>query len=229
MEGTDLISANVFARHSSIWTQVIPSLEPMVRWMNTHQASLGRAVDSLSGNERNPLIAEAAFLLASTNFSYTPGVPSWVESQARKFLRLLPRGQAAEAQITSGEWDEIGRLARVTQLYTSTIIDPVFSANIPGCGVVDPATIDILGRDELVEMKTVTRPFRGLDLRQALTYAAMLNASQRPVSKITLLNPRRAVSVTLRISEISQMARGDSAAELMQDLIEWMTGLQVSA
>jgi hypothetical protein len=201
----------------------------MVRWMNTHQASLGRAVDSLSGNDRNPLIAEAAFLLASTNFSYAPGFPGWVEAEARKFLRQLPRGQAAEPQITSGEWDEIGKLARVTQHYTRTMARPVFSANIPGCGVVDPATIDILGENELVEMKTVTRPFRGLDLRQALTYAAMLSASRYPVSKITLLNPRRAVSVTFRTSEIAQMARGDSAAELMQDLIEWMTGLQVSA
>src|ERR1700722_16690986 len=113
LEGADLISANTFARHSSIWTQVIPAMEPMVRWINTHQASLGRAVDSLSGNERNSLIAEAAFLLASSGFSYTPGFPSMVETQARRFLRQLPGGQAAEAMITSEEWDEIGRLARV--------------------------------------------------------------------------------------------------------------------
>ena len=229
MEGPNMISANSFARQGSIWTQVTPTIEPAMRWMNSHQESLGRAVDSSGDSQRNALIAEAAFLLAGSEFRYIPGNPGWVEREARNFLIRLPRGQEAEGKITSDEWDEIGRLARVTQYYTRTMKNPTFSARVPGCGVVDQANCDVLGADELVEMKTVTRPFRSLDLRQALTYAAMLYASNRVVSKVTLLNPRRAVNVTLTISEISQMARGDSSGELLQDLVEWMTGLQVSA
>jgi hypothetical protein len=200
-----------------------------VRWVNSHQASLGSAVTSLGDNQRNALIAEAAFLLASSDFEYVSGNPSWVESQARRFLRKLPRGQAAEDELSSDEWVEIGKLANVTKYYTSTLVDPVFSADVPGCGVVDSAICDVLAVGEIVEIKTVTRPFRSADLRQVLTYAAMLYAARRPVSRITLLNPRRAVNVTMSISEIATAARGGSAVELLQDLVEWMTGLQVSA
>ena len=229
MAGADLISVKDFIKQSSVWTQLTPTLEPVVRWTNTHQASLGSAVASLSDNQRNSLIAEAAFLLARSGFHYVAGNPTWVENEARKFLKQLPRSEASDDEITQEEWDEIGRLARVTQTYTATLSDPEFSAGIPGCGVVESAKCDILANDEIVEIKTVTRPFRSLDLRQALTYAAMLYAAGRPISKITLLNPRRAVSATLLIAEIAAGARGDSAVELMQDLVERMTGLQVSA
>lgn len=224
-----MISAITFAKHSSVWTQVTPTIEPAVRWMNSHQKSLGRAVANLADSRRNSLIAEAASLLATSDFEYVARNSFWVERQARSFLMKLPRGQAAASEITSDEWDEIGKLARVTKNYTSTMLDPVFAADIPGCGVVDSAKCDILGIGELVEMKTVTRPFRSLDLRRVLTYAAMLYASGHAVSEVTLLNPRRAVNVTLSISEIAWMTRGDSSTELLQDLIEWMTGLQVSA
>jgi hypothetical protein len=227
--GADLISVKDFIKQSSVWTQLTPTLEPVVRWANSHQASLGSAVTSLSDNQRNSLIAEAAFLLARSDFRYVAGNPTWVENEARKFLRQLPRSEASDDELTQEEWNEIGRLARVTQTYTARLSEPKFSASIPGCGVVDSARCDILAVDELVEIKTVTRPFRSSDFRQALTYAAMLYAAGRPVSKITLLNPRRAVFSTLFIAQIAAGARGDSAVELMQDLVERMTGLQVSA
>jgi hypothetical protein len=204
-------------------------MEPVIRWSNTHQVSLGAAVDSNSDNQRNSLIAEAAFLLASSEFSYSPGSPARVERQARGFLTQFPRSEALSAELTPDEWNEIGQLARVMQYYTSRLANPSFSAPIPGCGVVEPAICDILTADELIEIKTVTRPFRSADLRQSLTYTAMLYAAGRGVEKITLLNPRRAINVTLSIAEIASGARGDSAGELMQDIVERMTGLQVSA
>jgi hypothetical protein len=229
MAGADLISVNAFARQSSIWTQVTPTMEPMVRWMNTHEASLGAAVPSVSDNQRHALIAEAAFLLAGSRFRYVPGDPGLVEIQARRFLQGLPRSEASHEDLNSDEWVEIGKLARVIQHYTSYLAHPVFSAEVPGCGVVDSAICDLLADEELIEIKTVTRPFRSLDLRQVLTYAAMLYASNRTVPRVTLLNPRLAVHVTMSISDIARMTRGDSAVELLQDLVESMMGLQVSA
>jgi len=117
----------------------------------------------------------------------------------------------------------------VTQRYTERLENPVFSPRIPGCGVVDAATADVLAADELVEIKTVTRPFQANDLRQALTYAAMLYASGGRVGYIALLNPRWARVVRLSIGEIAAATRGDSDVELMQELVEWMVGLQISA
>src|SRR5689334_15971474 len=111
MAGADLISVNAFARHSSVWTQATPTMEPMIRWINTHEASLGAAVPSMSDNQRNAFIAEAAFILAGSEFSYVPGDPDLVESRARSFLQGLPRGHTSTDELSSEEWVEIGKLA----------------------------------------------------------------------------------------------------------------------
>ena len=216
-------------RHSSVWLQVTPTLEPVLRAANTRQESLGPPVSSLGRSERNALLAETAFLLAGAGFP-SEYYQRWeLESKAREFLLNLPHSLGAEAALSAEEWVEVADLARMTQRYTARLQNLIFSPRIPGCGVVDAATGDVLAEDELVEIKTVTRPFQANDLRQALTYAAMLYASDRRIGYIALLNPRRARVVRLSIGEIAAATRGDSEVELMQELIEWMVGLQVSA
>jgi hypothetical protein len=204
-------------------------MEPVIRVLNSRQESLGTPVGSLGDSQRNALIAETAFLVAGSEFAGRLYRQTELEAKAREFLLALPRGVAAEPALTSEEWLEVGLLAQVSQRYTSGLSAPVFSPRIPGCGVVDAAIADILAEQEIIEVKTVTRPFRSYDLRQALTYSAMLYAADKPVEKITLLNPRRARSVSISIAEVAAGTRGDSSTELMQDLVEWMVGLQVSA
>jgi hypothetical protein len=68
-----------------------------------------------------------------------------------------------------------------------------------------------------------------MDLRQILTYAALSYAADHPVDRITLLNPRRARSITMSIDFVAIGAGCTSTVEMMQQLIQWMTGLQVSA
>ena len=224
-----MISVNTFVRHSSVWMQVTPGLEPVLRAANTFQEPIGPPVSSLGRSERNALLAETAFLLAATGFPGQDYERNELESKARDFLLNLPHSSGVEAALSPEEWLEVSDLARVTQRYTARLENAVFSPRIPGCGVVDSATADVLAEKELVEIKTVTRPFQANDLRQSLTYAAMLYASGRRIDHITLLNPRRARAVRLSISEIAAATRGDSDVELMQALIEWMVGLQVSA
>jgi len=204
-------------------------MEPVISVANTHQTSLGTAVMPRSTPKRHAFIAETAFLLASSEFagdSYSRGE---VEEKARDFLLKLPRGAESRPELTPAEWHEVGRLAQVTQKYTSLLVEPKFSPFIPGCGVVDSAVGDVLAGSELVEVKTVARPFRVPDLRQALTYTAMLYSAGLSVTHITLLNPRRARVVKMSIGRIAAGVRGGSAVELLQDLVEAMIELQVSA
>jgi hypothetical protein len=204
-------------------------MDSVIHAANTMQRSLGRAVPSLSENQRNAIIAEAAFLVADSNFSGESYPRQSLGHMAQEFLPRLPANAGAEAEFSSDEWLEIGLIARIIQRYASTLPEAVFSPPIPGCGVVDAATGDVLAGSELVEIKTVTRPFRTYDLRQALTYVAMLYSSGYIVEYITLLNPRRARVVKMSVGEIAAGIRGDSAVELFQDLIEVMMDLQVSA
>jgi hypothetical protein len=167
--------------------------------------------------------------LAGSDFQLEYYERQEMEIRARDFLLGLPRGEAAQASLTGDEWMEVSLLARVTRSYTSPLNDVTFSPLIPGCGVVDRAEADVLARNELIEIKTVTRPFRAYDLRQALTYSAMLYAADIRVSTVTLLNPRRARYVSFSLDSIAAVARGDSAVEMLEELVEWMMGLQVSA
>jgi hypothetical protein len=145
------------------------------------------------------------------------------------FVNQHAYGVQSRPELTPAEWHEVGRLAQVTQKYTSLLVEPEFSPVIPGCGVVDSAVGDVLTGAELIEIKTVGRLFRVPDLRQALTYAAMLYSAGRGVEHITLLNPRRARVVKMSIGRIAAGVRGGSAVELLQDLMEAMIELQVSA
>lgn len=224
-----MIPVNAFVRHSSVWVTVTPTMEQVVRAANSMQESLGRAVPSLSDSQRNALIAETAFLLAGAGFPETYIQKPELEAKARDFLMRLPRSEGSQASLSSDEWVEVGMLAQVTRRYSSRLDQPSFSPKIPGCGVVDAATGDVLCGSELVEIKTVTRPFRAYDIRQALTYSAMLYASGYTVERITLLNPRRARFVSMSLDEIAASTRGESKVALVQDLVECMVGLQVSA
>lgn len=221
-----MISASTFVRQSSVWTQVAPYMEPTIR--AAKEIRLGAAVPSGSDSKRNPLIAETAFLVAGSNFEGESYNKNMLGRKAREFLPVSSRKVATAAELSPDEWLEVGLLARVTQRYTSILPEAVFSPSIPGCGVIDVAIADVIAGSELVEIKAVTRPFRPYDLRQALTYAAMLYSSDYAINHITLLNPRRARLVKMSIRKIAAGVRGGSAVELLQDLIQSMTDFQVS-
>jgi hypothetical protein len=231
MAGASLITASTFVRQNTVWTQVAPYMDSVTRFANTSQISLGTAVPRLGDNQRNATIADAAFLVAGSDFSGDSYSKKTLGHYAKDSFLRLPKNPnpAMQAGFSSDEWEEIGLLARGTQRYTSALPRAIFSPSIPGCGVVDAGIGDVLAGSEIVEIKAVTRPFRAYDLRQALTYAAMLYSSNYLIDYITLLNPRRARFVKLPIGQIAAGIRGDSAVELLQDLVESMMGLQVSA
>jgi hypothetical protein len=229
MAGANMITASTFVRQSSVWTHLVPTMDPAVHAANTLQASLGAAVPSFSESRRNAAIAETAFIVADSTFYGVAYSRRDLSYAAHAAFVGLNRNPGPEAGFSSDEWLEVGLLARVIQRYTSELQNPIFSPSIPGCGVVDEAVGDVLAGLELIEIKTVTRPFRAYDFRQALTYSAMLYASNCVVEYITLLNPRRARVVKMSLAEIAVHVRGDSSVELLRDIIEMMMGLQVSA
>lgn len=219
-----------FVNQSSVWERATPTLEHVVRWVNTHQQSLGTAVSSMADARRNSLLAELAFVAVSKG--YEPFVQTLSGRDAetvRTFISALPGGWPAIDDVTTREWYEIDRLARVLARYTSQLDSPTFHPAIPGCGVVDSATADIVTPAGLIEVKAVTRPFRSNDVRQSLVYTAMLYAVGELKQTIALVNPRRARYVLLPINFVAEAAGGGSAVELTQDLVEAMTGLQISA
>jgi hypothetical protein len=151
------------------------------------------------------------------------------EADARAFLRTLSSSTSQDEALSLEEWAEVGGLASVSYRYLDSLGAPAYSPLIRGCGVVDAAYADVLDGEHLIEVKAVSRGVRTGDLRQLLTYAAMLYASGVTVEKLTWLNPRRARYWTHPLSAIAYGASGAPAAGLLQDIVNLMMELQVSA
>jgi hypothetical protein len=81
----------------------------------------------------------------------------------------------------------------------------------------------------LYEVKTVTRGWNSTDLRQCLTYAAMLYSVADRLSKIALVNPRAGRAITLSLAEIAVGAGADSTSSLLNGLVYRMVAMNVSA
>jgi hypothetical protein len=141
----------------------------------------------------------------------------------------LPRGSIAVDELRRVEWHEAALLSSNMRLYLSSVKDPVFSPAVPGCGVVDEAEADIRSNSTLIEVKTVNRPFRSSDFRQVLTYAAMYYASSVEINAVTILNPRLGDVASSTLEDIAVGVSGRSKVELMQEIVSFMTDIQISA
>lgn len=227
-----MIPVRTFASHSAVWTSVSPLMEPFVRWINGHLISYSHPVEpsgpGRSGN--HALIAELAFDRSAHGVTGTSGPMIEREATVLRATSALPGGPSPDLLLNSLEQLEVREISANIDKFVRNERGPArFRPVIPGCGVVDAATADILCGKSLVEIKAVSRGFRGLDVRQALCYAAMLDASGVRAESIVLLNPRAGKYVKLPLGFVSANVAGVAAAELLVAIEDWMSGLQVSA
>ncbi|MFI9840403.1 hypothetical protein ACIHFD_25440 [Nonomuraea sp. NPDC051941] len=228
MVDSDMISVRRFSLQGSIWRQRTPMMEQLVRWINSRVAPFGRPINVSHEPNRSALVSETAFRRAAVGaplFRHDDGS----ENAARDLLLLLPRGLYGEAVLTEAEQLEVDLVQQNIMHYASTLTKAIYFHPVPGCGVVSAATADIVDANGITEIKAVGRAFRGNDLRQLLTYAAMLYASGASTQRLNLYNPRRAILFSSGLDEISLSVCGRSSVELMQDLVDDMIGFQVSA
>jgi hypothetical protein len=224
-----VISASTFTQHSSIWAVAAPTLDQAVRMANSMKRSTGKGVRPTSDASRSSLISETAFLLAKAQSYERNPNRGEAEKNARAFLLNLPRSEKVVGPLNGGEWEEVAKICGKITQYTNVLSGVEFSPLVPGCGVVDQAVADVVADRELIEVKAVRRPFRASDIRQLLTYLAMFYAKGVVFDRVTLLNPRSSSTFTVSLIDLSSVSSGKAPVELLQELVSWMIGLQVSA
>lgn len=215
-----LITAKVFASMGSIWHSAVPSLEQYTRWVNATRRPYATPVRRVSDAARSALIAETAFELIARR----SGSAVDPEARARFSLQSLA-GAPPGGPLSNDEHREAILLAQNLKkaiqptIRRGLVYHPVF----PGCGLVDRAVGDVLGNGHLFEIKAVERGFRGLDFRQALTYAALAYSSGVSIERISLVNPRRATEFYAATSSLALDLGAASWIDLMQNLVDAMT------
>jgi hypothetical protein len=93
-----------------------------------------------------------------------------------------------------------------------------------GCGWVDACEGDLLLDGVLCEVKSGGKKFRGRDLRQVLTYAALNSVSPRYViDSIGLVNPRLGLYFVEDLDVLCEELAGTSASEVLSEIVGYMS------
>jgi hypothetical protein len=251
MGDSALISAERFARErASYWNQLLPRLEPFIRLLNLSVGRFSPPMAATVAPERRAFVAELGFELFRTPVEGPIEPESELVDQAADGVRIriaTLAGRPVEdiAPPTPAERSEAvalaGRLRRfVRQRVASTYtVDPV----IPGCGIVESATADLLidrarfsldvdaaeTYDHLLyEVKTVTRPFRAIDVRQLITYAALMAAADEAPVTVGVVNPRLGTFVECPLDRLAEDIAGLPANRLLQQIIFDISASEIS-
>ncbi len=193
--------------------------------------------------ERRALVAELGFELFRKS-SLEPNEPDSPKTdsaaiQVRERIARLSGVDVDDIKAPSSheEAEAVAISERLTMFArqraaTTYLVDPV----IPGCGIIETATGDLLIRrarysvdDDLdppetyeqllYEVKTVARPFRALDIRQLITYAALMAAADEAPVTVGVVNPRLGTFIESPIDRLAEDIAGVPANELLQRVI----------
>ncbi len=245
-----MISAERFARErASYWNQLLPRLEPFIRLLNMSVGRFSPPMAATVSPERRAFVAELGFELFRTpvNELVEPSVRLDLAANnvRARIARLAGLPSEAIDPPSLLEGSEAVALERrlmkfVDQRVASTYtVDPV----IPGCGIVESATADLLIRrarfsfdDDppetyehlLYEVKTVTRAFRAIDIRQLITYAALMSAAEEAPVTVGVVNPRLGTFVEAPLDRLAEDIAGVPANRLLQQIIFDISAAEIS-
>jgi hypothetical protein len=180
-------------------------------------------------HKRRALIAELAFSLFVESIAQPQGEigienRAWAATE----LRLAPyvkQGLNLNREFSSDERREIDEVARSLSKFFevpkhTVIARPVFK----GCGFVDASEGDVIRDKTIFEIKTVERPFRSSDIRQAIAYAALnFSSEQFQIQKIGLFNPRRGLYCDIDIDEVCAEISGRDSHDLLALIVQSMS------
>jgi hypothetical protein len=104
-----------------------------------------------------------------------------------------------------------------------------YSPRFRGCGIISDSFGDVLAGNTLYEIKTAERPYRSVDLRQTLVYAALNHSSRTyTIVNLALLNPRLGTFLRFNIESLVDQLAGKAAAELFGDIIHFVSADMIS-
>jgi hypothetical protein len=228
-----MISPANFAKgYGSFWNTIFPMADALIRAINLDYERFAPDADKgfYSDPKRRAIINETAFELARMRWPNAEADLTLMDSafaiSAETMLRIDPSSNIEYPSDT--EWHEVEFVVgRLMQFFRSQSLGTalVFSPPVPGCGFVDGGRADILVDSVVFEVKSGERNFRAIDLRQVLTYAALMNmASPNRISSVALLNPRRGVYYRADCDDICAAAGGAPSAYCFSQMVGFMSG-----
>jgi len=238
-----VITADHFARERvSYWAELLPWLESFVRAVNYGVGRFSPPIAAELAPDRHAFVAEFGFELFREKVTKVTDKECTEPVVERLIERLALLSHGAVPPPTSEETVEAGLIATSLAEFVDGREGDRMAIDVPlrGCGVIDRAAADLLigrvydvgGRvsEELLlyEVKVVERSFRAADIRQLLTYGALLTAEGRPPTTVGLVNPRRGTFYECLIESLSIAVSGLHADDLLQRIIFDVSATEIS-
>lgn len=241
MEHSILIDAATFASsYNAFWNANAPTCEHFIRRLNLDGLERFEVPIESSGNANRAVIAEFAFSLfverkrdgLSRQKSRAQQEIEDAAWEATK-LRLAPyvhQGLSLEKDFDVDERREISEISRRLHSFfidvdRKMVLRPIFK----GCGFIDASEGDVVYGDTIFEVKTVDRLFRGSDIRQTITYAALnFAANQYEIERIGLINPRRGLFCDFDLDQVCSEISGRPTQELLAIIVQAISSGEIS-
>ena len=235
-----MISERHVARgFESVWQSCFPMLTPgFMRTFNTHlveRIDMGQTYVSgpVSVRSSSPdVVAELGIELAKRAIEADVPVEQIAKDRAtlnqswNRAKRVVANYEgetpnAADLPLLDDDGHDASILARNLVAFVDLANGPItFAPSVPGANVLSGCEADLAVGDTLVEIKTVSRAFRSIDLRQLLVYLA-LDWTRGPLwDKGCLFNPRRAVWADFHVDWLVRRLSGRPAAETFGDFVD---------
>ncbi len=216
--------------------------------MNLGTDRFARPMHASVSKERRPFVAELGFELFCEKMDPRPERnASGGGPVDRVRARIAAVSSIDEADVPAASVLErreaavlAARLRRFVNARVPTSL--VVSPEIPGCGLINRATADVLITRQrfgslaepdcvehlLYEVKSVDRSFRAVDMRQLITYAALMAADDVPPATVGIINPRLGTFVECAFDAMALDISGLHGDELLQQIIFDISVAEVS-
>lgn len=241
MENSALIDASQFAdSFNAFWNENAPTCEHFIRRLNTGGLTRFEPPMSKTIAANRAVIAEFGFsMFVEFSKASSPNDAalsreeierlSWTQTRHR-LSAFASQGMELSQNFTEIERHEVKTISEslynfFTKERQIITLRPVFA----GCGYVDASEGDVISDDVIYEVKTVERPFRSIDLRQVLTYAALnFSSRQFDLKKVGLLNPRSGLFCELLLDVVCEEISGKKSEEFLSTIVETISGGEFS-
>lgn len=232
-----MLTAERFAlTNSSYWTSILPRLEHFVRVSNTGPRRFDAPLEWRHRPRRHALVSETAFYLwAQYRSAAKPHIPTATD-RARQRLREVSDQVDLGGPLDAREAEMSVKLAHRIEHYSRTVrplLQIEIEPTLPGCGWLSGGRPDIFAmavdtdslRSALIEVKTVNRPYRSVDLRQLVVYIVLYYSAHKRIPEImAIVNPLLGTSLEVTVEEFFSDVVGASASDVVNHLaIDWST------
>ena len=225
-----MISVKEFQKLSFVWDSVAPFLDIYARRQRNQIYQYAASVP-MQGQDPSyaAFVAELGFDIAKKKwFNKKTKDQALVQITMRRLKNLDGYSLNSISPKMTREASKISDNI-LGYIHLSERNKVVYSPEVPGCGIVDKAVADLLLDNELVEIKTVKRPFSSSDYKQLLTYTCMLWSAGKNIQRVTLLNPRWGVDSSFPLSSLALSISGCTSATFLHNIQLNMQELRTSA